>query len=88
MRSFCEFVIVDCSEMGLTLNEATLQSLTLAGAAAYLLRQSSVVKQRIQQAKNARFIEDKLDNLGDAIEALSSKMTAGSAISWAVAKRL
>lgn len=43
MRGFCDFVIVDCAEMGLALNEATLQSLTLAGAAAYLLRQSAVV---------------------------------------------
>ena len=85
MLRFTEFVIETSPA---ALHEVTLKSLTTVGAATYLIGQSAVVKQNLSAAKQQRHIEDRLDRLGDAIQALSNKVTATAAISWGVAKKL
>ena len=85
MRSFSEHIIVTSP---LILDEASIKTLTLAGAAAYLLSRSALVKQNLASAKTQKHLEDRLDKMGDAMQAVSDKLTATAAISWSVSKRL
>ena len=85
MLSFSEYVIYQNSSI--SLSESTIRTLTLAGAAALLLRHSALAKQATSDVKNRQFIEGKLDRIADALAALNTKTTALGALSWAVAKR-
>jgi hypothetical protein len=85
MLCFSEHVIHHSSPS--MLNEVSLKTLTSAGAAAYLIRQSALVKQQLQRARTNNHIEDKLDALTRALEGLSSKQTALGALVWGVAKK-
>ena len=85
MLSFSEYVIYQNSSI--SLSESTIRTLTLAGAAALLLRHSALAKQATSDVKNRPFIEDKLNRIADALAALNTKTTALGALSWAVAKK-
>ena len=85
MLSFSEYVIYQNSSI--SLSESTIRTLTLAGAAALLLRHSALAKQATSDVKNRKYIEDKLDRIADALAAINIKTTALGALSWAVAKK-
>ena len=84
MITFSEHIVADS---GVILNEVTLRTLGTIGAAAYILTQSSKVKQGITRLKQAQDIEAKLNALGDSINGLNSKLTGVAALSWIVAQQ-
>ena len=85
MLRFSEHVIYQNSSI--SLSEQTVKTLTLAGAAALLMRHSALSKQATSYVKNRKYIEDKLDRIADALAALNTKITALGALSWAVANK-
>ena len=55
---------------------------------AYLLSKASDLKSQVSLAKQAKDTDVKLDHLANAIQILSSRITASSALSYATAKAL
>ena len=55
---------------------------------AYLLAKASDLKSQVSLAKQAKDTDVKLDHLANAIQILSSRITASSALSYATAKAL
>ena len=55
---------------------------------AYLLAKGSDLKSQVSLAKQAKDTNVKLDHLANAIQILSSRITASSALSYATAKAL
>jgi len=55
---------------------------------AYLLSKGSDLKSQISLAKQAKDTDVKLDHLANAMQILSSRITASSALSYATAKAL
>ena len=84
MRSFSEHIV---ASSGVVLYEVTLRALGTIGAAAFILSQSSKVKQSNTRLKQAQDIEAKLNLLGDSVNYLSTELTDVAALSWAVAQQ-
>ena len=84
MRSFSEHIV---ASSGVVLNEVTLRTLGTINAAAFILSQSSKVKQSITRLKQAQDIEAKLNLLGDRINSLNTKLTGVAVLSWVVAQQ-
>ena len=55
---------------------------------AYLLKKGSDLKSQVAQAKQSKDTNEKLDHLANAINLLSQRITAASALSYALAKSL
>ena len=55
---------------------------------AYLLSKASDLKSQVSLAKQAKDTNEKLDHLANAIQILSSRITASSALSYATARAL
>ena len=84
MITFSEHIV---ASSGGTLTEVTLRTLGTIGAAAYILSQSGKVTQGITRLKQAQDIEAKLNDLGDSINGLNSKLTGVTALSWVIAQQ-
>jgi hypothetical protein len=76
-------------EIGLTERSFSKGSKIAVGAVyAYLLAKGSDLKSQVSLAKQAKDTNVKLDHLANAIQILSSRITASSALSYATAKAL
>jgi hypothetical protein len=76
-------------EIGLTERSFGRGSKIAVGAVyAYLLAKGSDLKSQVSLAKQAKDTNVKLDHLANAIQILSSRITASSALSYATAKAL
>jgi len=58
------------------LNEISLRTAKPAFALAYAFKQSRQVRQKLQNAKSSEELEDKLNELSDALALTDSKMNA------------
>lgn len=78
MMRFNDFIIVT-SDTELV-SEGFLNFATKAAVATYILRQGAIVKQKVAQVHQNIYIERKIDSLADALQAVSSKITATAAV--------
>ena len=78
-------------EQEITLTERSFgrgSKIAVGAVYAYLLSKASDLKSQVSLAKQAKDTNVKLDHLANAIQILSSRITASSALSYATAKAL
>jgi hypothetical protein len=69
------------------LDEISLRGATAAASFATILGQSQKLKTTIQKAKRSQHQEDKIDALADALDLLSTKLTAVAALTFALSRK-
>ena len=69
------------------LDEISLRGATAAASFATILGQSQKLKMTIQKAKRSQHQEDKIDALADALDLLSTKLTAVAALTYALSRK-
>ena len=81
----------DDDEQEITLTERSFgrgSKIAVGAVYAYLLSKASDLKSQVSLAKQAKDTDVKLDHLANAIQILSTRITASSALSYATAKAL
>jgi hypothetical protein len=81
----------DDEEQEITLTERSFgrgSKIAVGAVYAYLLSKASDLKSQVSLAKQAKDTDVKLDHLANAIQILSTRITASSALSYAAAKAL
>ena len=81
----------DDEEQEITLTERSFgrgSKIAVGAVYAYLLSKASDLKSQVSLAKQAKDTDVKLDHLANAIQILSTRITASSALSYATAKAL
>jgi hypothetical protein len=81
----------DDDEQEITLTERSFgrgSKIAVGAVYAYLLSKASDLKSQVSLAKQAKDTDVKLDHLANAIQILSTRITASSALSYAAAKAL
>ena len=69
------------------LDEISLRGATAAASFATILGQSQKIKMTIQKAKRSQHQEEKIDALADALDLLSTKLTAVAALTYALSRK-
>jgi hypothetical protein len=69
------------------LDEISLRGATAAASFATILGQSQKLKMTIQKAKRSQHQEEKIDALADAMDLLSTKLTAVAALTYALSRK-
>ena len=69
------------------LDEISLRGATAAASFATILGQSQKLKMTIQKAKRSQHQEEKIDALADAMDLLSTELTAVAALTYALSRK-